>query len=137
MIELNRLLQAIKSYGVWPMVDGDDKWRVENFDLTSLMIFVREKRGFDVFIVNGVLPDNKNVSRRLIKSYGVWPMVDGDDKWRVENFDLTSLMIYVSEKRGLDVFIATDVSLDDKNVSRRLIQVRTVSEWVATDGLHY
>ncbi|KAK6054550.1 hypothetical protein COOONC_07946 [Cooperia oncophora] len=70
---------------------------------------------------------NRTGSKRLlqtISSYGVWPMVDGDDKWRVENFDLTSLMIHVSEVRGLDVFIATDVSLDDKNVSRRLIEVR-------------
>ncbi|KAK6060124.1 peptidase family M13, partial [Cooperia oncophora] len=68
---------------------------------------------------------NRIGSKRLlqtIRNYGVWPMVDGDDKWRVEKFDLTSLMIHVSEVRGLDVFIANYVSLDNKNVSRRLIE---------------
>ncbi|PIO72527.1 peptidase family M13, partial [Teladorsagia circumcincta] len=68
---------------------------------------------------------NRIGSKRMlqtIRSYGAWPMVDGDDKWRVEDFDLTSLMIHVSEVRGLDVFIANYVSLDNKNVSRRLIE---------------
>ncbi|KAK5975974.1 hypothetical protein GCK32_018626 [Trichostrongylus colubriformis] len=71
---------------------------------------------------------NKIGSTRLlqtIRSYGVWPMVDGNDKFRVENFDLTSLLIHVSEVRGLDVFVANYVSLDNKNVSRRVVEVRT------------
>ncbi|KAK5972146.1 hypothetical protein GCK32_014528, partial [Trichostrongylus colubriformis] len=70
---------------------------------------------------------NKIGSSRLlqsIKSYGVWPTVDGDEKWRVEDFDLTSLMIHVSKMRGLglNIFIAVGVALDAKNVSRRLVQ---------------
>ncbi|KAK6060126.1 hypothetical protein COOONC_02221 [Cooperia oncophora] len=61
-------------------------------------------------------------SQRLLQSYGVWPMVDGDDKWRVEDFDLTSLMIHVSKVRGLNVFVTNYVSLDNRNVSRRLVK---------------
>ncbi|KAK6736238.1 hypothetical protein RB195_019108 [Necator americanus] len=64
-------------------------------------------------------------SRRLIESirdYGVWPMVDGDHKWRVEDFDLTSLLIHVAEMRGVDVFVSNYVTLDNRNVSRRLIE---------------
>ncbi|KAK5967892.1 hypothetical protein GCK32_017732, partial [Trichostrongylus colubriformis] len=62
-----RLLQTIRSYGVWPMVDGNDKFRVENFDLTSLLIHVSEVRGLDVFVANYVSLDNKNVSRRVVE----------------------------------------------------------------------
>ncbi|KAK6039430.1 hypothetical protein COOONC_23065, partial [Cooperia oncophora] len=63
------------------------------------------------------------------QSYGVWPMVDGDDKWRVENFNLTSLMIHVSKVRGLQVFILYRILEDKKNTSRRIIEVRTVSNF--------
>ncbi|EYC31957.1 hypothetical protein Y032_0003g1329 [Ancylostoma ceylanicum] len=69
---------------------------------------------------------NRVGARRLLESirgYGVWPMLDGDDKWRVEDFDLTSLLIHVSEVRGVDVFVSNYVSLDNRNVSRRLIEV--------------
>lgn len=67
---------------------------------------------------------NRIGARRLIetiRSYGVWPMLDGD-KWRPEDFDLTSLMVHVNEVRGLDVFVANYISLDNKNVSRRVIE---------------
>ncbi|KAK6056414.1 hypothetical protein COOONC_06080 [Cooperia oncophora] len=66
------------------------------------------------------------------KSYGVWPMVDGDDKWRLEILNLTSLMIDVSKVRGVSVFIAYEVSKDWKNASRRIIQVKTVSNLLIT-----
>uniref|UniRef100_A0A0N4W214 Peptidase_M13_N domain-containing protein n=1 Tax=Haemonchus placei TaxID=6290 RepID=A0A0N4W214_HAEPC len=62
-----RLLQSIRSYGVWPMIEGDDKFRVEDFNLTSLMIYITKARGFHVFVANGVARDDKNVSRRLIE----------------------------------------------------------------------
>ncbi|KAK6032686.1 peptidase family M13, partial [Ostertagia ostertagi] len=62
-----QLLQAIRNYGVWPMVDGDDKWRAREFDLTSLLIYVSETRDINVFIANYVALDDKNASRRLIK----------------------------------------------------------------------
>ncbi|RCN42007.1 peptidase family M13 [Ancylostoma caninum] len=68
---------------------------------------------------------NRVGARRLLESirgYGVWPMLDGDDKWRVEDFDLTSLLIHVSEVRGVDVFVSNYISLDSRNVSRRLIE---------------
>ncbi|XGW11065.1 hypothetical protein V3C99_012512 [Haemonchus contortus] len=62
-----RLLQTIRSYGVWPMIEGDDKFRVEDFNLTSLMIHITKARGFHVFVANGVTRDSKNASRRLIE----------------------------------------------------------------------
>ncbi|KIH68187.1 hypothetical protein ANCDUO_01482 [Ancylostoma duodenale] len=68
---------------------------------------------------------NRVGARRMletIRGYGVWPMLDGDDRWRVEDFDLTSLLIHVSEVRGVDVFVSNYVSLDSRNVSRRLIE---------------
>ncbi|KIH60317.1 hypothetical protein ANCDUO_09439 [Ancylostoma duodenale] len=58
-----------------------------------------------------------------IRSYGVWPMLDGDDKWRIEDFDLTSLLAHVSEVRSLNVFITIQVYFDLKNVSRYIILV--------------
>ncbi|EPB75525.1 peptidase family M13 [Ancylostoma ceylanicum] len=70
--ELNRvgakgLLESIKGYGVWPILDGDDKWRKDSYDLTSLLIQVFEVRGVNVFIKNSISLDNRNVSRRLIQ----------------------------------------------------------------------
>ncbi|VDO65114.1 unnamed protein product [Haemonchus placei] len=61
-----RLLQTIGSYGVWPMIEGDDKFRVEDFDLTSLMIHLTKVRELHVFVANYPYFDSKNVSRRLI-----------------------------------------------------------------------
>ncbi|VDO25247.1 unnamed protein product [Haemonchus placei] len=64
-------------------------------------------------------------SKRLlqtIRRYGVWPMIDGDDKFQADYFDLTSLMIHVTGFREVDVFVAQKVTLDNKNVSRRLFQ---------------
>ncbi|VDO82969.1 unnamed protein product [Haemonchus placei] len=48
------------------MIEGHDKFRAEDFDLTSLMIHVKEVRGLDVFVSNYVTPERKNVSRRLL-----------------------------------------------------------------------
>uniref|UniRef100_A0A7I4Y525 Neprilysin n=2 Tax=Haemonchus contortus TaxID=6289 RepID=A0A7I4Y525_HAECO len=67
----------------------------------------------------------KTGSKRLlqtIRKYGVWPMIDGDDKFQAEYFDLTSLMIHVTGFREVDVFVAQKVTLDNKNVLRRLFQ---------------
>ncbi|PIO64058.1 hypothetical protein TELCIR_14325, partial [Teladorsagia circumcincta] len=63
---------------------------------------------------------NMESTSLLRLSYGVWPMVDGDDQWRAKDFDLTSLMIRVNDR--LDVLIAHAISLDYKNVSRWLVQ---------------
>ncbi|KAK6738801.1 hypothetical protein RB195_020730 [Necator americanus] len=60
-----QLLKRIKNYGVWPILDGDHKWRVEDFDLTSLLAHVAER--VDVFTKNYVDFDCWNVSRKLIK----------------------------------------------------------------------
>ncbi|WKX96997.1 hypothetical protein Q1695_013003 [Nippostrongylus brasiliensis] len=68
---------------------------------------------------------NRIGARRLIdniRSYGVWPMLEGDSKWQSKDFDLTSLLIHVTEVRDLDVFVATYITLDNKNVTRRLIE---------------
>ncbi|EYB87301.1 hypothetical protein Y032_0265g649 [Ancylostoma ceylanicum] len=71
-VELNRvgakaLLDSIRGYGVWPILDGDDKWNKESYDLTALLIQVFEIRCVDVFIKISVSPDERNVSRRLIQ----------------------------------------------------------------------
>uniref|UniRef100_A0A158P6V6 Neprilysin n=1 Tax=Angiostrongylus cantonensis TaxID=6313 RepID=A0A158P6V6_ANGCA len=55
------------------------------------------------------------------KSYGEWPMLEGN-KWRVDQFDLTTLFINIAAVRGVDIFITNYVTLDNKNVSRRLIE---------------
>ncbi|EPB73751.1 peptidase family M13 [Ancylostoma ceylanicum] len=57
----------------------------------------------------------------IIREYGVWPMVEGDDKWRVGDFDLTSLLAHVSEVRGLRTFISVGIHYDIKNSSRYVI----------------
>ncbi|KAK6048826.1 hypothetical protein COOONC_13669, partial [Cooperia oncophora] len=64
---------------------------------------------------------------QTIRNYGVWPMVDGDDRWRTENFDLTSLMAHVYSRRMVMVFVDHSVTIDDKNSSRFIMQVRTIS----------
>ncbi|KJH41117.1 peptidase family M13 [Dictyocaulus viviparus] len=56
-----------------------------------------------------------------IRSYGVWPIIDGH-KWHAEQFDLTTILINIAQIRGVTVFISNYVSLDTKNVSRRLIE---------------
>uniref|UniRef100_A0A158R2U6 Neprilysin-1 (inferred by orthology to a C. elegans protein) n=1 Tax=Nippostrongylus brasiliensis TaxID=27835 RepID=A0A158R2U6_NIPBR len=77
------------------------------------------------------LIDNIRVNQRcfergkvfiVLQSYGVWPMLEGDSKWQSKDFDLTSLLIHVTEVRDLDVFVATYITLDNKNVTRRLIE---------------
>ncbi|VDM67583.1 unnamed protein product, partial [Strongylus vulgaris] len=57
-----------------------------------------------------------------IKSFGTWPMLEGDEKWRVNTFDLTSLLAFVSRNRGVNAFITYIIDVDDKNTSRRLIR---------------
>ncbi|ETN74275.1 peptidase family M13 [Necator americanus] len=70
-----QLLKRIKNYGVWPILDGDHKWRVEDFDLTSLLAHVAER--VDVFTKNYVDFDCWNVSRKLIKVPGTGFNVNG------------------------------------------------------------
>ncbi|KJH42220.1 peptidase family M13 [Dictyocaulus viviparus] len=56
-----------------------------------------------------------------IRSYGVWPIIDGH-KWHAEQFDLTTILINIAQIRGVTVFISHYVSLDSKNGSRSLIE---------------
>ncbi|KAK6738800.1 hypothetical protein RB195_020728 [Necator americanus] len=58
---------------------------------------------------------------KRIKNYGVWPILDGDHKWREEDFDLTSLLAHAVER--VDVFITIYVDFDCWNVSRKLIKI--------------
>ncbi|EYB96968.1 hypothetical protein Y032_0145g2513 [Ancylostoma ceylanicum] len=69
-----------------------------------------------------------------IRSFGIWPILEGDDKWRVENFDLTSLLIHVSKIRRVHVFVKHTISLDSRNVSRCLIQFDRGSLKLAADS---
>ncbi|EPB75333.1 hypothetical protein ANCCEY_05547 [Ancylostoma ceylanicum] len=68
------------------------------------------------------------------ESFGIWPILEGDDKWRVENFDLTSLLIHVSKIRRVHVFVKHTISLDSRNVSRCLIQFDRGSLKLAADS---
>ncbi|CAJ0599854.1 unnamed protein product [Cylicocyclus nassatus] len=68
---------------------------------------------------------NRRGAKRLIakvKRRFAWPIVDGDKKWEVKDYDLTSLLVHVSRIRGVNVFVSWDIYHDDKNVSRRIIQ---------------
>ncbi|CAJ0605829.1 unnamed protein product [Cylicocyclus nassatus] len=65
---------------------------------------------------------NRIGAKRLIenvKSFGVWPALEGDDKWKEENYNLTSLLIHVYRSRRVLAFVNFD--LDDTKI-RRLIQ---------------
>ncbi|CAJ0604474.1 unnamed protein product [Cylicocyclus nassatus] len=58
---------------------------------------------------------------KQIRRFGVWPMLDGDNKWDEKKFDLTSLLIFVSRRR-VNMFVNFKLTLDEKDVSRRLIE---------------
>ncbi|VDM54709.1 unnamed protein product, partial [Angiostrongylus costaricensis] len=69
--ELNRigarkLIETIKSYGEWPMLEGN-KWSPDQFDLTTLLVDIAAVRGADIFITNYIALDSRNVSRRFIE----------------------------------------------------------------------
>uniref|UniRef100_A0A183BQ74 Peptidase_M13_N domain-containing protein n=1 Tax=Globodera pallida TaxID=36090 RepID=A0A183BQ74_GLOPA len=55
-----------------------------------------------------------------VERFGYWPIIHGY-KWRPEKFDLTELLVNVGRSRAIDVFIDVYVSLDQKNVSRRVL----------------
>ena len=55
-----------------------------------------------------------------VEQFGFWPIVH-KARWRAANFDLTQLLVDVGRSRAIDVFIDVYVSLDQKNVSRRLL----------------
>lgn len=55
-----------------------------------------------------------------IEEYGFWPIIHRT-KWHSDKFDLTKLLVDVGQSRAIDVFIDVYVSLDQKNVSRRLL----------------
>ncbi|CAJ0606367.1 unnamed protein product [Cylicocyclus nassatus] len=68
--ELNRIgsremLKSVKSVGTWPMLEGDEKWNADKFDLTSLL--ARLSYRVDVFFEYSIEVDSKNSSRYLIK----------------------------------------------------------------------
>uniref|UniRef100_A0A1I7XA43 Peptidase_M13 domain-containing protein n=1 Tax=Heterorhabditis bacteriophora TaxID=37862 RepID=A0A1I7XA43_HETBA len=56
-----------------------------------------------------------------IKGFGHWPMIS-NDMWDRKNFDLTNLLINVGQSRGVDVFISNYITVDSKNVSRRILE---------------
>ncbi|KAL3123466.1 hypothetical protein niasHT_004638 [Heterodera trifolii] len=55
-----------------------------------------------------------------VEKFGYWPIIHGK-KWRPEKFDFTELLVNVGRSRAIDVFIDVYVSLDQKNVSRRVL----------------
>ncbi|KAJ1350444.1 hypothetical protein KIN20_006235 [Parelaphostrongylus tenuis] len=56
-----------------------------------------------------------------IRNFGEWPMLE-ENKWRAEHFDLTTLLVNIGAVRGVDIFISNYVTIDSRNVSRRLIE---------------
>ncbi|CAJ0589154.1 unnamed protein product [Cylicocyclus nassatus] len=68
-IGARRVIERIRGFGVWPILEGDENWREEDFDLTSLLIHLKQMRDFDVFVKFGIGPDYKNASRYLITFY--------------------------------------------------------------------
>ncbi|CAJ0607825.1 unnamed protein product [Cylicocyclus nassatus] len=78
--------------------------------------------------ING---QNRIGARRMIRTlnkFGVWPILQGDKKWKREDFDLTSLLSFVSRRRRVDLFVNFKVTEDEKNVSRRLLEVTLYQE---------
>ncbi|CAJ0589888.1 unnamed protein product [Cylicocyclus nassatus] len=66
-IGASRLIEDIRNFGFWPLLEGEEEWRNENFDLTSLLMHVSKKRNVNAFLKYSITPDDKNVSRCLIK----------------------------------------------------------------------
>ncbi|CAJ0602381.1 unnamed protein product [Cylicocyclus nassatus] len=67
---------------------------------------------------------NRVGAKRLIedvKSFGVWPALQGDDNWKEENYNLTSLLIHVYLRRKTSVFVSFDKSRDNTKI-RHLLQ---------------
>ncbi|KAJ1350438.1 hypothetical protein KIN20_006228 [Parelaphostrongylus tenuis] len=67
---------------------------------------------------------NRIGARKLIetiRSFGEWPMLEGN-KWRADQFDLTTLFINNAAVRGVQIFINIDVAIDSNDVSRRILQ---------------
>ncbi|CAJ0607822.1 unnamed protein product [Cylicocyclus nassatus] len=59
---------------------------------------------------------------RKLNKFGVWPILHGDDKWNRKNFDLTSLLSFVSRLRRVDLFVNYKLTTDERNTSRRLLE---------------
>ncbi|KAK6734584.1 hypothetical protein RB195_018025 [Necator americanus] len=66
-IGARRLIESIRNHSVWPMLDGDQKWSLEDFNLTSLLVHVAQVRGVHVFVRSYVTIDSRNVSQRIMK----------------------------------------------------------------------
>ncbi|CAJ0606402.1 unnamed protein product [Cylicocyclus nassatus] len=67
---------------------------------------------------------NRIGAKRLIenvKSFGVWPALEGDDNWKEENYNLTSLLIHVYLRRQVFAFVTFDKSKDDTKI-RHILQ---------------
>jgi len=69
-----------------------------------------------------------------VEGFGFWPIIHGvaaeenattngstSGKWQAKRFNLTRLMIDIGLSRAVDVFIDVYVSLDQRNVDRRLL----------------
>ncbi|CAJ0606403.1 unnamed protein product [Cylicocyclus nassatus] len=67
---------------------------------------------------------NRIGAKRLIedvRSFGVWPALEGDNNWKKENYNLTSLLIHVYLRRETFKFVTFDESKDDTKI-RLLLQ---------------
>uniref|UniRef100_A0A915CYY6 Endothelin-converting enzyme 1 n=1 Tax=Ditylenchus dipsaci TaxID=166011 RepID=A0A915CYY6_9BILA len=64
-----------------------------------------------------------------LEDFGYWPLIHGEVKsgsksnvgWSADNFDLTQMLIDIGQSRAIDVFVDVYVSLDQKDVNRRLL----------------
>ncbi|VDM64870.1 unnamed protein product [Angiostrongylus costaricensis] len=73
---------------------------------------------------------NRIGARKLIESirnFGEWPMLEGNN-WRADQFDLTTLFFNIAAVRGVHIFIDNYLTIDNRNVSRRLVEVKLFHE---------
>ncbi|KAK6734585.1 hypothetical protein RB195_018025 [Necator americanus] len=108
-IGARRLIESIRNHSVWPMLDGDQKWSLEDFNLTSLLVHVAQVRGVHVFVRSYVTIDSRNVSQRIMKGI-------------IELTETRRRYIYTVYETGEELFLGT---CDSSGVSGVGILVNT------------
>ncbi|VDL77454.1 unnamed protein product [Nippostrongylus brasiliensis] len=74
-------------------------------------------------IASDLLTKSINFSQRSV----IWPMLHGDDKWQPKDYNLTALMKLMSA-RAVHAFASFDATPDERNVSRRILRVNSVTK---------
>ncbi|VDK84850.1 unnamed protein product [Onchocerca ochengi] len=64
-MQVQEIVKVTEYLGTWPIIHGSN-WSEDKFDFTETMIRITQTRAISIFMNINVLPDQKNVSRRLI-----------------------------------------------------------------------